>query len=336
MCCLKKQNGDFPMSKTAKKATETENVVQKVSKEEKYEGIIEYDTPAYKPRKRRLGDRYDGRLVRTLPAMSYLEPYLMKVRADSQNQFEAEIDISGAEKYLAEKKKEGYTDMSLLHVILAAYVRVVCERPGIHRFIAGQKIYHRNKIECLMTIKKDMTLDAPDTCIKVEFDPRDNIYNVYKKFQKTVIEAKNEDGDFESIVGKLVKLPGLVLRFAIGFLRGLDYFGMLPKALHKISPFHGSMIITSMGSLGIPAIYHHLYDFGHLPIFVSYGKMFNKEVALADGTKENHHFVTFKVVTDERICDGFYYASAFKQLMRYLNHPEVLDLIPETVVEDVD
>ena len=323
------------MSKTLKEQ-QAEASVQKVDKNEKYEGIIEYDTPAYRPRKRRFGDRYDGRLVRTAPPMSKLMPYLMKVRADSQNQFEAEIDIHNIEKYLLEKKKEGYTDMSLLHVILAAYVRVVCERPAIHRFIAGQKIYHRNKIECLMTIKKDMTLDGLDTCIKVEFDPRDNIYNVYKKFQKTVFEAKNEDGDFESIVGALVKIPGLLLRGAIATLRFLDYFGLLPKALQKISPFHGSMIITSMGSLGINAIYHHLYDFGHLPIFVSYGKMFTKEVTTLDGEKENHHFVTFKVVTDERICDGFYYASAFKQMMRYLNHPEALDLIPETVAEDID
>ena len=323
------------MSTNLKEKSE-EKIIQKVDKNEKYEGIIEYDTPAYKPRKRRYGDRYDGRLLRTLPPMAYLEPYLMKVRSDSQNQFEAEIDIYNAELYLASKKREGYTDMSLLHVFLAAYVRVVCERPGINRFIAGQKIYHRNKIECLMTIKKDMSLEAPDTCIKVEFDPRDNIYNVYKKFQKTVVEAKSSDGDFESIVGKLVKLPGLVLRGAIGTLRFLDYFGMLPKALHAISPFHGSMIITSMGSLGIPAIYHHLYDFGHLPIFFSYGKMYYKEVTNANGEKENHHFVTFKVVTDERICDGFYYASAFKQMMRYLNHPEVLDQIPESALEDVD
>jgi len=332
-------NGDPTMSHKIKEkvgAKQEAEAAKKVSAAEKYEGIIEYDTPAYKPRKRRIGDRYDGRRLRTLPPMHYLEPYLMKVRADSQNQFEAEIDIYNAELYLAEKKKEGYTDMSLLHVILAAYVRVVCERPGIHRFIAGQKIFSRNKIECLMTIKKDMSLESPDTCIKVEFDPRDNIYNVYKKFQRTVIEAKNEDGDFESIVGKLVKLPGLVLRGAIATLRGLDYFGLMPKSLAKISPFHGSMIITSMGSLGIHAIYHHLYDFGHLPIFVSYGKMFTKEVTNLEGEKENHHFVTFRVVTDERICDGFYYASAFKQMMRYLNHPEVLDQIPETVVEDVD
>ena len=76
---------------------------QKVSKEEKYEGIVEYDAPAYKPRKRRIGDRYDGRLVRTVPAMSKLMPYLMKIRSDSQNHFEADIDIHNIEKYLAEK-----------------------------------------------------------------------------------------------------------------------------------------------------------------------------------------------------------------------------------------
>ena len=322
-------------------STENKQIVdeanaQKVDKNEKYEGILEYDTPAYKPRKRRLGDRYDGRLIRTSPAISKLMPYLMKVRADSQNHFEADIDIHNIEKYLAEKKREGYTDMSLLHVILASYVRVVGERPAIHRFIAGQKIYHRNKIECLMTIKKDMTLESPDTCIKVEFDPRDNIYNVYKKFQKSVIAAREDEGDFEKVIGTLAKLPGLSLRFIVALLRFLDYFGMLPKALHNVSPFHGSMIVTSMGSLGIHAIYHHLYDFGHLPIFVSYGKMFTKEVTLLDGTKENHHFVSFRVVTDERICDGFYYASAFKQMMRYLNHPEVLDQTAESVVEDID
>ena len=30
-----------------------------------------------------------------------------------------------------------------------------------------------------MTIKKELSLESPDTCIKVYLDPRDNIYNVY-------------------------------------------------------------------------------------------------------------------------------------------------------------
>ena len=302
----------------------------------RHDNIITYDTPAYRPRKRKLGDRRDGRRVRTLPPMNYITPYIMKVRADAQNHFEDVVDITNIEHYLDKKHREGYTDMTLLHVLLAAYVRVVAERPGLNRFIAGQRIFARNKLECVMTIKKELSLESPDTCIKVEFDPRDNIYNIYKKFQKTAKAAVNESTDFDDTAKTLVKLPGIILRGAIAFLRFLDYIGLLPKALLNVSPFHGSMIITSMGSLGIPAIYHHLYDFGNLPIFISYGSIFSADAIKRDGTRERHHFVTLKVVTDERICDGYYYASAFKRLKRYLQHPEVLDETLETVVEDID
>ena len=302
----------------------------------KYGNIVTYDTPAYKPRKKRFCDRRDGRRLRTLQPMSYVMPYIMKVRADSQNHFEDVIDITNIEHYLDKKRREGYTDMTLLHVLLAGYIRVVAERPGLNRFISGQKIFARNKLECVMTIKKELSLESPDTCIKVEFDPRDNIYNVYKKFQKTALAAVNETTDFDNTAKTLIKLPGLVLRGAVGLLHFLDYIGRLPKALLNVSPFHGSMIITSMGSLGIPAIYHHLYDFGNLPIFISYGSIFSADAIKRDGTRERHHFVTLKVVTDERICDGYYYASAFKRLKRYLQHPEILDETLESVVEDVD
>jgi hypothetical protein len=303
----------------------------------RYEDVIQYDSPAYKKRRRRLGDRKEGRRVRTLPPMSYVEPYIMKVRSDAQNHFEDVIDIHNAELYIDKKRKEGYTDMTLLHVILAAYVRTVSERPGINRFIAGQKVYARKNIECNMVIKKEMTLSSPDTCIKVEFDPRDTALNVYKKFQKVAKEALEAPSDFDNVARVLTKcLPGLLFRGAIAFLRFLDYFGLLPKFLLKVSPFHGSMFITSMGSVGIPAIYHHLYDFATLPVFLSYGSIYSADAVKRDGTKERHHFVTFKVVTDERICDGYYYASAMKRMKRILLKPEILDEPPTTVVEDID
>ena len=116
----------------------------------------------------------------------------------------------------------------------------------------------------------------------------------------------------------------------------MDYFDILPKALTKVSPFHGSFIITSMGSLGINAIYHHLYDFGNLPVFLSFGKKYSDVVINDEGKAEKRHFVTFKAVTDERICDGYYYASAFKIVKRYLLNPKLLDVAPETVAEDID
>ena len=313
-----------------------EAVVAQKKKTIDYDDVTVYDTPAYKKRKKRFGDRKEGRRVRSLPAMSYVVPFIMRQRNDSQNKFEDVIDITNIEKYLDAKHKEGYTDMTLLHVFLAAYTRVVSERPGINRFVAGQRIYARNNVECVMTIKKELSLESPDTCIKVIFDPRDNIYDVYKKFQKVAKAAVCEDTDFDNTAGILTKLPRFLFRWAVKLLFWLDYHGWLPKALLKVSPFHGSMIITSMGSLGIPAIYHHLYDFGTLPLFLSYGSIFTADAIKRDGTRERHHFVTFKVVTDERICDGYYYASAFKRIKRYLLHPELLDNNAENVVEDID
>ena len=119
-------------------------------------------------------------------------------------------------------------------------------------------------------------------------------------------------------------------------IRWLDYYGWLPKKLLNVSPFHGSMIITSMGSLGISAIYHHIYNFGTLPLFVSYGNVFHLNSVNRDGEVERRSFISFKAVTDERICDGFYYASVFKRLKKILQHPEQLDITLESVTEDID
>lgn len=302
----------------------------------KEEDILKYDTPAYKPRKKRWGDRKEGRRLRSLQPMNIIMPYIMRTRADAQNHFEDVIDITNIESYLNEKKKEGYTDMTLLHVILTAYLRVLAERPGLNRFVAGQRIYSRNNVECVMTIKKELSIESPDTCIKVEFDPRDNIYNVHKKFQLVAKAATQNEGDFDKVMGILRRLPRFVFRGVMAILRWMDYHNILPKALLKVSPFHGSMIITSMGSLGIPAIYHHLYDFGTLPLFISYGSIFHADAIKRDGTRERHRFVTFKVVTDERVCDGYYYASAFKRMKRFLMHPELLDETLTEVAEDID
>lgn len=302
----------------------------------RYQGIVEYDTPAYKPRKRRFGDRRDGRRIRTLPAMNYVIPFIMKERSDAQNHFEDVLDITNIEHYLDQKHREGYTDMTLLHLVLAAYVKIVAERPGVNRFISGQRIYARNNIECCMDIKKEMTLEASGTCIKVEFDPRDNVMNVYKKFQIAVRAALSDTTDFDKTAKGFTRLPRPIFRTAINFLNYLDYHGWIPRSLLSVSPFHGSMFITHLGSVGIPAVYHHLYNFGNIPVFIALGNIFNGEYTALDGTKTRHHFVTMKIVTDERICDGYYFASAFKRMKRYLLHPELLEETRTTVTEDID
>ena len=290
-------------------------------------------------RKRRFGDRPEGRKLRTINPMNKIMPYIMPRRSDAQNFFTEKLEITEAEKLCREQIKKGNKNFTLLHVFLAAYVRTVAQRPAINRFVSGQKIYARNKIEVLMTIKKEMALDAPDTCVKVEFEPTDTIEDVYRKFNAAVEANKGtEDGSngMEKLNNVLIAIPGLVLKFVVKLLMFLDYFGRLPMSIVNVSPFHGSMIITSMGSLGIKPIYHHIYDFGNLPLFLSYGAKQTGIKLDEDGNPKKYRYVELKVVTDERICDGYYYASAFKIMKKLFQNPRVLLSPPEKVIEDID
>ncbi len=288
-------------------------------------------------RKRRLGDRNDGWLLRSIEPYNKFTPFIMKDRNDALVNFSDSIDIEEAEKFLRRKRLEGFKGMGYLHLFLAAYVRIVSQRPIMNRFIAGQRIYARNSIEVVMTVKRELSSEAPETSIKVKFEPADTIEDVYRRMKTAVEEAKNEDANgTDKTAALLTKMPRLILRFAVGFLKLLDYFGLLPKALLDVSPFHGSLVITDLGSLGIPPVYHHIYNFGNLPMFVALGAKRRVLEPEKDGTVRERKYLDFTLVADERICDGFNYAKAFKYLRTYLRRPELLETPPETVVEDVD
>ena len=44
--------------------------------------------------------------------------------------------------------------------------------------------------------------------------------------------------------------------------------------------------------------------------------------------------INIAFVGDERICDGYYYATSFKKLCRYLKHPETLEKSVERQYDD--
>lgn len=285
------------------------------------------------------GDRSDGRRLRSLPAMAQVSPYIMVTRNTSTNYFEEAIEISHIDRYIRQKRREGLTNFGITHVLLACYVRALCRYPGLNRFIGGQKVYsHGDDIQYCMTIKKEMRADSPDTVIKVHLKPSDTAEDVYNKLQAAVENVKNTplDSNFDNTAGILTLIPGVFLKFVVWLLRTLDYFGLLPGFLLEVSPFHGSLFFTSMGSLGIPPIYHHLYDFGNLPVFGSFGCKRRAYEVQEDGSVVQRKYVDIKFCLDERIVDGYYYAAFFKHYRRILMHPEVLDTPPEEILRDID
>ena len=286
------------------------------------------------------GDRNDGRRIRTLDPMAQVSPYIQVERNIRSNFFEESFEITNADRYIRQKRREGLSDFGITHVLLAAYVRCIARYPQINRFISGQKVYSRGEdIQYSMVVKKDMRVDAPDTSIKVHLSPYDTAVDVYNKLNAAVesVKATQElNSGFDNLAMVISMIPGVFLKFVVWLLKFLDYFGLLPKFLLELSPFHGSMFFTSMGSLGIQPIYHHLYDFGNMPVFGSFGCKRKANEVLEDGTVVTRKYIDIKFVLDECIVDGYGYATFFKYFRRLIAHPEVLDNPPDVVNKDID
>lgn len=288
-------------------------------------------------RKKRLGDRKEGRRLRSLDAIYSFVPFIMKTRGDASNYFSASFDVAAAEKYIRMKRDNGFKGFGILHIIIASFIRTASQYPGINRFVSGKRVFARDCIEIVMTIKKKMSSESGEAEFKVKFQPTDTIDTVYEKISEAVEKIRNDvEPSTEKVASFLCKLPRPFLSFAIGVIEWFDYHGWLPMSLLDASPFHGSLVITDLGSLGIPPVFHHLYNFGNAPVFIAFGAKRRAYELDAEGQVVEKKYLDYTAVTDERICDGYYFAMAFKYMNYCLRNPDVLDEAPDKVIEDVD
>ena len=285
------------------------------------------------------GDRDDGRRLRSLNPISVVGTYIMPERNQANVMFQDKLEITPLEKYIRAKRAAGMEHFGMTEALLAAYVRTVSKYPGGNRFIAGERIYSRGEdLQFCMTVKKEMSNDSPETVIKVHLKPGDSVEEVYRKFHETVADAKKSmdlDSSLDGTAAFFGMIPGVILKFAIWLLKLLDYFGLLPRFILEVSPFHGSIFFTSMGSLGIPAVYHHLYNFGNLPVFMAFGRKYRVNETNDDGSVVSKKYIDYTFNVDERIVDGFYYATLIKYFHKLLLRPERLDDPEMEINEDI-
>ena len=87
------------------------------------------------------------------------------------------------------------------------------------------------------------------------------------------------DADREALLSALPEQGiGLLMNpflanIVVWLARVLDRYGIMPRWLLNASPFHTSMFVTNMASIGLPAIQHHIYNFGTCSQFVSIGSV---------------------------------------------------------------
>ncbi len=276
--------------------------------------------------------RADGKRLKNTDPMYTVAAHIMSKRTDAMNMITINIPYDPMQNYLNSKRKEGI-QLSHMSIIVAAYLRTAAEFPELNRFIVNSKAYARNEYAVAMVVLKAGQTDH-GTMSKMYFENTDTIFDVNRKINEYVDSNREtpEKNGTEKIIKFLLSMPGL-LRFGVRFFKLLDRYGLLPKFIINMSPFHNSLVISNLISIRTNHIYHHCYEFGTTGLFITFGNL--REVPKRKGDEIIHEkCLPLGIVMDERICSGSYFASAFRKMKKYLKNPELLELPPEKVVKD--
>jgi hypothetical protein len=285
-----------------------------------------------------LKKRPDGRLVKTVPPIQKIMPYLMKTRTDSMNNYDDTFACEAWDEYIKEKEEEGLK-LTYMHIFIAGVVRMIALRPQLNRFVMNGRIYTRKKIYVSFVVHPKLCDGDVETTIKLEFEGTETIQEIAEVINRRIKE-ETTDRQGENGTDKLAKVltfvPAPLIRLVVNTLMWMDRHNWLPKAIIDLSPFHTSFFITNLKSLGINYIFHHVYEFGTTGLFFAIGKEHNQVELDKEGNAKNEKRMGWGLVTDERFCDGLYFALSLRMLRKFMRNPKLLETPLEAKVEDVE
>jgi len=273
--------------------------------------------------------RADGRRAKGLTAIERAIPHIMPKRVDAQNYVTEYFDEEIIKEYIRKVKKEKGIRLTRMAVIIAAYYLASQRHPYVNRFVMNSKVYDRNHFCVSFVMLKKRVDGTPDeTTVKVFMEPGDDIFTINDRIN-AIIEKNSEpkhNNNTDKFANFMLSLP--VLPYVVmALVRFMDRFGLLPRFIIDLSPFHTSMFITNLASINTTHIYHHVYEFGTTSVFLSVGKNIPNYL---EG-ELSRKLIPISVVMDERICTGHDYALFNKTFQKFLRDPESMEREGRTV-----
>jgi len=266
--------------------------------------------------------RPDGDFVRNLPRTRRIMPFIMRRRNESIVFFEQQVDTTKTLRFLKEFRERTGLRATLLHLLIYAVGQMLKERPRLNRFVAGGRIFQRRGIWVSFSAKKEKTEEAPIVIVKHEIHPSWSFEELVRKIEAGISEGRSDKpSTADTELSLLFKLPVFLTGWLVWIFIKLDHFGLLPGAFIRKDPLFASMFIANLGSIDLDAGYHHLYEYGNIPMLIMAGRSKEEVLVGPDGKPVVKPMMTLRYSFDERIEDGLYGARAIEILKKLIEDP---------------
>ncbi len=288
-----------------------------------------------KKERRKIGDRFDGKLIKDLDPMHIITPVLYPNRCDSEAYISERIDMAPMRAYLEKKNaEEEVFKYTPFHLIVTALIKVLTLRPKMNRFIANKLMYQRNEVSASFVVKKLFSDDGAEALAIIHAEDEDTINTIHEKLYKQISTGRSDVIDKSSESMDIVsRMPRRMVRAFCSFICFLDKRGKCPRGFIETDPYYTSVVLSNLGSLKLKSGYHHLTNWGTNSLFCIVGEIKNTQALDEEGKPYVHETVDLGITVDERLADGYYYSKSIRLLKKLLENPELLE---KPMNEEVD
>ena len=238
------------------------------------------------------------------------------------------IDVTELMKFLDKKKKKG-EDITFYHAVVTGVGKVYYNRPYLNRFVQDRHLFMHNDVVIGFVAKMAFEDKSEEMMIMLKIDKDDNIHTISKKIAEKVNGIRNPKGKIEkkggnALIDALGHWPNIFRVPVIGLLKWMDKKGILPASIEEDNLYYSSIILSNLGRLHSPAIFHNITDFGNSSALATIGEV-RDEIVIKNGKQEIRKLCEFGINLDERIADGYYFVKSIQLLQYIFDHPEMLE-----------
>ena len=271
--------------------------------------------------------RKDGTLLKVHPFRRIMQ-FIMQTRTESVVYFDTFLKAEELLKYIEAAREHFHVDVT--HCLVGAAFKGLQENPKMNRFIVGRRIYQRNDEQVTFSMRrKKLDSEAKLATVKMTAQKGETFRALCERIGAEVNVERSDARTYQDKEFDLfLFLPRFALNGAFKLMRWLDYHNMLPHAFIRKDALYTSAFIANLGSLGMGAALHNLYEWGNCPLFMMAGQIEDRAVVV-DGKVLPQKTLHLRWSYDERIDDGFNGRFGIASVQRILENPfEELGCLP--------
>lgn len=277
--------------------------------------------------------RPDARSIPGLSPLRRFMPALLPQRNGAVVYFEQIVPVQALQAFIDARNAERPADappIKLFAVLVTALAHTLTLRPTLNRYVAGGKLWQRDAISVGYVVKKAMADSAKMTTVRMTL-PEPPTLDAVTALMAAQQRIGRGDAPLtsEKEMAVVTRLPMPLLRGLMALQRLLDGWGLLPAMMTRDDPLYASVMCANLGSVGLDAGFHHLFEYGTTPLFLTIGRVHRAPIVDDAGAVVAADVVKLCWSYDERIADGFYAARSLETFSALLREPERLLRAPE-------